>query len=166
MRASQLRRRPGYIVSENKVRKTYGCIFSRLQHLDILPNFPATYHKRISELMSRLRARYEIRNDSRWRWEERPPDEPQLKILRARVGSVKVPRSPKVQVPPSCTFVSFVVNLSPKLINHNGHEARPSPQVCAPFDPRHCPLSFSFDLFSSRNSRSFSAESSNRIHCS
>ena len=42
---------------------------------------PAAYRKRISELMSHLRAKHEIRSDSRWRWEERPPEEPQLKLF-------------------------------------------------------------------------------------
>ena len=43
---------------------------------------PGTYRKRISELISRLRAKYGIRSDSRWKWEETSkPEEPQMKLF-------------------------------------------------------------------------------------
>lgn len=43
---------------------------------------PAAYRKRISDLVSRLRLKYGIRGDSRWRWEEKiGPEEEQMKLF-------------------------------------------------------------------------------------
>jgi DNA repair photolyase len=42
---------------------------------------PAAYRKTISELMSRLRAKYGLRSASRWTWEEPPREEPQMKLF-------------------------------------------------------------------------------------
>jgi DNA repair photolyase len=42
---------------------------------------PAAYRKRISELMSHLRTKYELRSDSRWKGEEPPREEPQMSLF-------------------------------------------------------------------------------------
>jgi hypothetical protein len=42
---------------------------------------PAAYRKRIGELMSRLRAKYKIRSDSRWAWDVPLAAEQQMNLF-------------------------------------------------------------------------------------